>query len=137
MRIALAGLLISFLAVAELVHAEDIPTPPLTLKDAQTLGMHRMSVDDMKAFIPGAIVRLGPNGEKHKLIFRSSGSVLRVGDKGGRERGYWRFDSRREVYCESFRGRKGGCFAVFMPDTKHLFDYRINNGHYVHTWWKA
>jgi hypothetical protein len=142
MRIALAGMVMMCLAVSGLSHARgDVERPPTSLKDASMLGIHRMTVDELKSFIPGTIIRTGPSGRQYTMTFKASSLVLKRNEKGGTERGWWRFDAGRQVYCDSFRGSTGsesGCYAVFQSnDGARFFDYNINSKHYVHTWWKA
>lgn len=117
--------------------AADLPAAPPRLKDAEAQGLPRVSVEELKPFMPGKVMSFGPKG-KHKNDFKPDGSVWRSGFREKEGEGKWRFDEKHNAYCNAFFEKKGyseGCFAVFRaPDGIHFFDYETDTGFYAHTW---
>ncbi len=119
--------------------AQDFPTAPVNLKEAQIQGLVRVTAEELKAFFPGVIDLRGPTGE-HTMIYKADGSLER---KGFRDKpGSWRIDEGRNAYCNLFPRRMGApteaCFAVFRAaDGRHYFDYDLRDGFYAHVWRRA
>jgi hypothetical protein len=117
------------------VLAQDAPPKaPVSLKQAEAQGLQRLSVEDLKAFIPGSLTTRSPTG-KSTRIFKQDGSFERKSFKDFS--GTWRFDEGKNAYCLEVRKKKGtekACFAVFRaPKENSYFDYDIENGFYAHT----
>jgi hypothetical protein len=125
--------------------AKEFPEAPANIKEAEALGLQRLSTEELKAFFPGVVKSKGTKG-KHVLTYKPDGSVDRRGfhDTTGK----WRIDEKNNAYCLAFTesphklGRthasKENCFAVFRAsDGTHFFDYDIENGTYSHVWRRA
>jgi len=130
-----------FLAVALAVPfssalAQGFPTAPPNIKEAQALGLQRLTAEELKAFFPGVIKSKGPTGQ-HIWIYGADGSIDRKGFKGDKP-GTWRIDESKGALCNSFSRKQGpveACLAVFRaPDGMHHFDYDLRDGFYAHTW---
>lgn len=126
-----------FLASTTFSHAEDIPTAPPRLKDAEAQGLTRLSMTDLKAFLPGKIDAKSVKG-RHVRTFNPDGTAHRTGFGQKESDGTWRFDEKNNAYCNAFKEKKGvqeNCFAVFRAsDGTHYFDYEVDTGFYAHTW---
>ena len=136
-----SAILISlFVAATGHAFAENFPTAPPKLKEAEAQGLQRVSMDELKQLIPGTLITKGTTG-KHKRTFKPDGSIDRTGYGVMESTGTWRFDEKHTAYCNAFKGKKAfreNCFAVFRaPDGIHYFDYEINTGHYSHVWRRA
>ncbi len=131
-----------FLVSVDSAFAEEFPTAPADIKGAEALGLHRLSLEELKAFFPGVVKSKGTKGH-HKLTFKPDGSVDKKGfhDTTGK----WRIDESNDAYCVAFTEApdKLGkphvstetCFAVFRaPDGTHYFDYDIEDGLYASVW---
>jgi hypothetical protein len=141
-RILLLSLCMAFFAPFSIVLADGFPTAPTNMKEAESLGLHRLNIDELKAFFPGVVKTMGTTG-KHKLTFNPDGSVERKGFHD--TTGNWRFDEKNNTYCLAFTesAHKLGkspvsqenCFAVFgASDGVFHFDYDIERGFYTKTW---
>lgn len=111
---------------------------PANLKEAEAQGLHRMSIEELKPFIPGTHVTKGTTG-KSTRTFKPDGAYERKAFKDFS--GTWRFDEGKNAYCLDVSMRKGMdkiCYAVFRaPEGNHYFDYDLMNGFYSHTWTPA
>lgn len=129
-----------FALSASCVFAEEFPSAPPRLKDAEVQGLQRVSVEELKQFIPGKVISKGPTG-KHKKDFKPDGSVWRSGFREKEGAGKWRFDEKNNAYCNAFQEKKGyqeNCFAVFRaPDGTHFIDYETDTGFFAHVWRRA
>lgn len=118
------------------ILAQEFPTSPPNIKEAQALGLQRLTGEELKAFIPGVIKSKGPTGH-HKWIYGADGSMVRKDFKGDKP-GTWRIDESKGALCNSFSRKQGpveACLAVFRaPDGIHHFDYDLRDGFYAHTW---
>jgi len=127
-----------FVASTAIAYAQEFPTAPPKLKDAEAQGLVRVSTEGLKQFMPGKVDSKGTIGRRIKT-FKSDGTVDTVGYKGGNpESGTWRFDEANNIYCHTFHGKKFSgedCFAVFRAaDGAHFFDYNVKTGFFEHTW---
>lgn len=130
--------------------AQEFPTAPPNLKEVEATGLPRLSVEDLKAMLPGVVDSKGPKG-RHLITQNADGTCLRKAAKRGVGQdasGTWRVDEKNDAYCRSLpkMGKgimaKGGyeenCFAVFRaPDGIHYFDYDVQDGFYAHVWRKT
>lgn len=100
-----------------------MPKAPVNLKDAETQGLQRLSVEELKAFIPGVHEVRGTTGKSAKY-FKPDGGFERKGFK--EFSGTWRFDPGKNAYCLDVQKKKGfdeSCFAVFRaPAGGFYFD---------------
>jgi hypothetical protein len=114
------------------------PQAPVNLKEAEAQGLQRLSVEDLKAFMPGTHKTEGTTG-KSTLIFKPDGGYERKAFKSFS--GTWRFDEGKNAYCLEVQKKKGLdrlCFAVFRAkEGDFYFDYDLENGFYSHTWTPA
>ena len=114
------------------------PQAPVNLKEAEAQGLQRLSVEDLKAFIPGTHKTEGTTG-KSTLTFKPDGGYERKSFKDFS--GTWRFDEEKNAYCIDVQKKKGLdrlCFAVFRAKEGNIyFDYDLQNGFYSHTWTPA
>lgn len=112
-----------------------IPQAPANLKEAEAQGLQRLSVEDLKAFIPGTQATKGTTG-KSTRIFKPDGGYERKAFKDFS--GTWRFDEGKNAYCLDVYKKKGmekTCFAVFRAaEGNYFFDYDLENGFYSHSW---
>lgn len=133
-----AILIALFTATSVLAQGGGIPKAPVNLKEAETQGLQRLSVEDLKAFIPGTHEVKGTKGKCLK-IFKPDGSFQREGFKD--YTGTWRFDEGKNAYCLAVNKPKGqdkSCFAVFRaPQGDYFFEYDLEDGFYAHTWQPA
>ena len=134
-----SALLFSFLMVASAnVLAADFPKAPANQKEAEAEGLQRVSLEELRNFIPGTLKSKGFKGAKHTLTFKSDGSVDRTGFGDKEQTGKWNFDEGKNAYCLAFQEKKGyqkNCFAVFRAkDGINFFDYDEGNGFYAHVW---
>lgn len=130
-----AILIALFAATSALAQEGGFPKAPVNQKEAESQGLQRLSVEELKVFIPGTHEVKGTTGKSTK-IFRPDGSFER---KGFRDfMGSWRFDEGKNGYCLDVRKKKGAettCFAVFRArEGDFFFDYDLQNGFYSHTW---
>ncbi len=130
-----AVLIALFAATSVLAQEGGFPKAPVNQKEAEAQGLQRLSVEDLKAFIPGALDTRGTQG-KSTRIFKPDGSYERKAYETFN--GSWRFDEGKNAYCLDVRKKKGmdrNCFAVFRAkEGAYYFDYDIDNGFYSHTW---
>jgi len=146
-QFSLAAALVMQCAVTS---AQEFPTAPPNLKEVETMGLPRLSAEDMKAHFPGAIDAKGPTG-RHIFTHDADGTCIRKAAKravGSDVSGTWQVNEKSNTYCRSLpkMGKgvmaKGGieehCFAVFRaPDGTHFFSYDVQDGFYANTWRKA
>ena len=114
------------------------PQAPVNLKEAEAQGLQRLSVEDLKAFIPGTHETTGTTG-KSTRTFKPDGGYVRKAIKDFT--GKWRFDEGKNGYCLDVYKQKGmdkTCFAVFRArEGNYYFDYDLENGFYSHSWTPA
>lgn len=114
------------------------PKAPVNLKEAEAQGLQRLSVEELKAFIPGTHETKGTTG-KSTRTFKPDGGYERKAFKDFS--GTWRFDEEKNAYCIDVQKMKGLdrlCFAVFRAkEGNFYFDYDLQNGFYSHTWTPA
>src|SRR5512139_1415267 len=113
-----------FTATSALAQDGGMPKAPVNLKEAEAQGLQRLSVEDLKAFIPGTHEVRGTTGKSTK-IFKPDGGFERHGFKD--LTGSWHFDEGKNAYCLDVHKKKGlekTCFAVFRaPQGDYYFDY--------------
>jgi len=130
-----AILITLFAATSVLAQGGGVPKEPVNLKEAEAQGLQRLSVEDLKAFIPGTHQTWGTTGKSTKY-FKPDGGFERKGFK--EYTGTWHFEEGKNAYCIDVYKKKGlekTCFAVFRaPDGNFYFDYDLQNGFYAHTW---
>jgi len=135
MSYARHAILVALFTATSVLAQESGPKAPINLKEAEAQGLQRMSVEDLKAFIPGTQMTHGTTG-KSTRTFKPDGGYERKAFQDFR--GTWRFDEGKNAYCLEVLKKKGmdkTCFAVFRAgDGKHYFDYDLENGFYSHTW---
>ncbi len=126
------------MAVVPYAIAADFPKGPPNQKEAEAQGLKRVSVDELKQFIPGVLIAMSFKGKKHRLTFNPDGSVHRTGIGDMELTGKWNFDEPKNAYCLSFQSKHGfehNCLAVFRAtDGTNFFDYDVDNGFYAHAW---
>jgi hypothetical protein len=132
-------LLLPVLLVAGAAHAGHVfpGSHPLDLRKAKAQGLHRLSAEELSAFMPGSTkaMRVGASKGKTRTYHRD-GSY----DGGGfrKRTGTWRIDSKSDTWCRTIvikRQDQDKCFAVFRaPDGIHYFDYDMTDGFYVSVW---
>lgn len=112
-----------FAATSVLAQEGGAPKAPVNLKEAEAQGLQRLSVGDLKAFIPGIHEVKGTTGKSTKY-FKPDGSFERKGFKDFT--GSWHFDEGKNGYCLDVYKKKGlekTCFAVFRaPEGNYFFD---------------
>jgi len=127
-------------ASTAITQAAEFPTAPPKLKDAEAQGLHRMSTEELKEFLPGKTEEHGTKGKREKT-FHPDGSVDRTGFGQKEGTGKWRFDEKNNAYCNAFHEKKGiieNCFATFRaPDGAHFFDYETDTGFFQRVWRRA
>ncbi len=144
-RLSAVCMAIALVLLTSPAFAQDFPTVPPNMKEAEAKGLPRVGAEELKAFFPGVAKFKGTTG-KHLMTFKPDGSVDR---KGFRDTaGKWRIDEQNNAYCLAFteaphgfgkmHASKENCFAVFRaPDGTHFFDYDVANGFYAHVWRRA
>ena len=110
---------------------------PLDLRKAEAQGLHRLSAEELKAFIPGTMEALGADAKKGKIrIYRPDGSF--EGQGFHTNKGTWRIDSKDNTWCRTIVKKmqdQEKCFAVFRaPDGIHYFDYDMTDNFYAGSW---
>lgn len=136
-------LLLMSLLVSALVNAEDknFPAAPPNLKEAEAKGLHRLSMDELKAFFPGTIKLKRHRGGLATKTFKPDGSVDVVGFGADKSSGKWRFDEKRGVYCDNFFRKKDPgerCYATYSAgDGTYYFDYDIDDKLQTIVWHRA
>jgi len=132
-----ATALAMIMASAAMAHAEEFPTAPPKLKDAEAQGLVRMSTEELKSLLQGKTNEKGTRGSREKT-FHPDGSVDRTGFGQKEGTGKWRFDDANNVYCLAFQEKKGyqeNCYATFRaPDSTHYFDYDNDTGFFQRVW---
>jgi hypothetical protein len=115
------------------------PSHPPKLSDAQAQGLHRLSADELKAFIPGTLEVQGHKGGKGKLrIYKPDGTfeVQAFEDRPGT----WRIDSNNNTWCRTIYKKKESanveqCYATFAAaDGIYYFDYDVADGFFAAVW---
>ncbi|MBI1285254.1 MAG: hypothetical protein GC183_13115 [Thiobacillus sp.] len=138
MPFARHALILSLFAATSVLAQGGFPEPPVNLKEAEGQGLQRLSVEDLKAFIPGTHDTKGTKG-KSTRTFKPDGSYERKAFQDFS--GSWRFDEGKNAYCLDVRKKKGTdmtCFAVFRAkEGNYYFDYDLENGFYAHSWTPA
>lgn len=135
-------LLLSLLASAMVYAADkDFPEAPPKLQDAEAKGLHRLSMDELKAFFPGTIdVQRQRSSDRYTKTYKPDGSLDVVG-LVDRFSGTWQFDEKRGVYCDRIYRKKTQdehCYAVYgAGDGIHHFDYDIKDNLHTVTWRRA
>jgi len=128
-----AVLLSMFVAATAIAYAEEFPTAPPRLKDAEAQGLVRMSTAELKESLPGKWEERGTRGKRLKTL-NPDGTAHRTGFSQKEGDGKWRIDEKNNAFCNAFYEKKGyteNCFAVFRaPDGIHFFDYEIDTGFY-------
>ncbi|KPK11967.1 MAG: hypothetical protein AMJ68_04020 [Acidithiobacillales bacterium SG8_45] len=123
-------------------HADATVFPkdsPKNLKAAESAGLHRLTTEELKAFIPGSMEVLGRGAGKPKLRTYKPDGVFEV-QSWKINKGTWRLDAGantwcRTVYKEKKREDVEQCFAVFRaPDGVHYFDYDVGDSFHASTW---
>jgi len=138
MSYARHALFIALFTATSVLAQGGFPQAPANLKEAEAQGLQRLSVEDLKAFMPGTHATKGTTG-KSTRTFKPDGGYERKAFKDFS--GTWRFDEGKNAYCLDVYKKQGmdkTCFAVFRaPDGKHYFDYDLENGFYSHSWTPA
>jgi hypothetical protein len=126
------------MAAASIALAADFPKAPANQKEAETEGLQRVNLEELKKFIPGIVNNKGFKGGKHTLTFKPDGSVDRTGFGAKEQTGKWNFDEEKNALCVAFQekhGYKKTCLAVFRAkDGINFFDYDVENGFFAHVW---
>jgi hypothetical protein len=138
------NLLITAFAIALAPHfstAVEFPGAPPNLKEAEALGLPRLSATELKTFFPGVIECQGTVGRLTLILNPDGTAQRRLPQEQKDSSGKWRFDEAKNAYCTSFwlrRGHVDNCFAVFRAkDGVHYFDYDVDNGFYTKVWRRA
>jgi hypothetical protein len=130
-----AILITLFAAASVLAQGGGVPQAPLNLKEAEAQGLQRLSVEELKAFMPGVNQTWGTTG-KSTRFFNPDGSYERKALKTFT--GKWSLDESKNAYCLDVYKAKGmdkNCFAVFRAaEGNFYFDYDLGDGFYSHTW---
>ena len=121
------------------VATNTFAAPPPNIKAAEAKGLQRVSSEELKKFIPGAMKVKGHKGGKYTLTFKADGSVDRTGGVGlDTQTGKWHFDEKNNAYCSTFEevmGYQEVCFAVFSaPNGKKFLSYDIEDSFFAHGW---
>jgi len=138
MSYARHAIFIALFTATSVLAQGGVPQAPVNLKEAEAQGLQRLSVEDLKAFIPGTHKTEGTTG-KSTLTFKPDGGYERKAFKDFS--GTWRFDEGKNAYCLEVYKKKGLdwlCFAVFSAkEGNFYFDYELENGFYSHAWTPA
>jgi hypothetical protein len=138
MSYARHAIFIALFTATSVLAQGGIPQAPVNLKEAEAQGLQRLSVEDLKAYMPGTHKETGTEGKSTKY-FKPDGGFVRKGLK--EFNGSWRFDEAKNAYCLDVYKKKGQektCFAVFRaPAGNYYFDYDLENGFYSHSWTPA
>jgi hypothetical protein len=101
------------------------PGTPLTLKQAERQGLHRLSTAELRQFVPGILER--PAARRQRAVSDGRASL--------------RIDETTHTYCNIFTRKRNGeesCFAVFRAaDGVRHFGYDIKRGGYPHIWLRS
>ena len=135
MTYARHAIFITMFAATSVLAQGAFPQAPVNLKEAEAQGLQRLSVEELKTFMPGTLATKSTTG-KGKRIFNPDGSFVRKAFKDFT--GSWRFDEGKNAYCLDVNKQKKmgkACFAVFRAaEGDYFFDYDLQNGFYAHTW---
>jgi hypothetical protein len=131
--IAGVGLTVCFMGFA---IAQDFPQHPANKKDAESQGLVRVGIKELKAFMPGTIKLQSHKGKEKLKTFRPDGRVEI--DNFLEKDSSWKFDENQNGYCNTIPKRSGKlsthCFATFKAsDNVHYFDYD-EDGLYAGVW---
>ena len=133
-------LLFPVLLLAGIAFAADPAFPtdhPPDMRKAEKQGLHRLSADELKAFMPGSTKVLRHGSKKGKTrIYHPDGSY--VGGGFRRRTGTWRIDTKSNTWCRTVlvqMQEQDKCYSVFRaPDGIHYFDYDMTDGFYAGVW---
>lgn len=132
-------LLLPILLLAGAAYADHVfpGKHPLDLRKAKAEGLHRLSADELSAFMPGSTETMQGGSKKGKIrIYHPDGSF--EGGGFNKRTGTWRIDSKSDTWCRTVVVKmqdQEKCFAVFRaPDGIHYFDYDMTDGFYVSVW---
>jgi uncharacterized cupin superfamily protein len=133
-------LLFPVLLLAGVAVATDFVFPrdhPLDMRKAQKQGLHRLSAEELRSFMPGSTYAMQGGSKKRKIrVYHPDGSF--EGGAFQKRRGTWRVDSKGDTWCRIVVIKmqdQDKCFAVFRaPDGVHYFDYDMTDGFYVSVW---
>ena len=94
---------------ASLACSQDFPEAPPRIKEAETLGLLRVSTDELRNLLQGPLLFFGESytGQKSRslLVFSPDGTVERkAGDTS--LKGTWNIDESNHVYCTAFTFKK-------------------------------
>ena len=138
MSYARHAIFIALFTATSVLAQGGFPQAPVNLKEAEAQGLQRLSVEDLKAFIPGTHATKGTTG-KSTRTFKPDGGYVRKAFKDFT--GTWRFDEAKNAYCLDVYKKQGmdkTCFAVFRAaEGNYFFDYDLENGFYSHSWTPA
>ena len=138
MSYARHAIFIALFTATSVLAQGGFPQAPVNLKEAEAQGLQRLSVEDLKAFIPGTHETKGTTG-KSTRTFKPDGGYVRKAFKDFT--GTWRLDEGKNAYCLDVHKQKGmdkTCFAVFRArEGNYYFDYDLENGFYSHSWTPA
>jgi hypothetical protein len=135
-------LALSFVFAFSAAHAESTVFPkdsPKNLKAAESAGLHRLTTEELKAFIPGSMEVLGHGAGKPKLRIYKPGGAFEV-HSWRINKGTWKLDAGANTWCRTVYKKKvqadvEQCFAVFRhPDGVHYYDYDVGDGFHASTW---
>ena len=128
------------LLLAPVSHAEQAAFPtehPKNLKAAQAQGLHRLTAEELKAFIPGTMEALRSNDGKTKLKMFKPDGVFEVRSFKNKK-GTWRIDTNANTWCRTIEKKRVDveqCYATFRaPDGVHYFDIDVGDGFYASVW---
>lgn len=125
----------TFAVTAALAQTSETAKAPANLKEAESTGLQRVNMGELRALIPGVHQVRGPTGTV-KRTMKADGRLEREGFR--ETTGAWRFDDSRNAYCIELvirRGFQKECYGVFRsPQEGHVFDYDLATGFYSRTW---
>lgn len=138
MNILISGLLVYIFIASTVAYAEEFPKAPANLKEAESEGLQRVNLGDIKKVIPGIVKNKEVKGNVRKLTYKPDGTFDRTVFGNEPQTGKWNFDDEKNAYCTALQKKKGykkNCFAVFLAkDGVNFIDYDLSTGFYDKVW---
>ncbi len=133
-------LLLAVLCGSGAAFAQPTPFPlaPQTMQEAEAAGLRRVNVEELKRYLPGAVVARDMRGTLRRKIFHADGKAeFKAGGTGPDHLVTWRLSTEDGGgYCTRLGIKRGEvCFAVFQAkDGLHYFDYDLQDSQFYWVW---
>lgn len=122
---------------AALAQPAPFPPAPPTMQEAESAGLKRVSVEELKQYLPGKVVARDMRGTLRRKVFHPDGKgEFKAGGAGPDHLVTWRLSTDGGGYCTRLGIKRGEvCFAVFRAgDGLHFFDYDLNDSQLYWVW---